>query len=55
LLEGRVKYLGVFVGERKAGRGDFGVFVGECSGDVNMDCLGAGTSKVDGAGGVESI
>ena len=55
MLEGRVKYLGVFVGERRAGRGDFGVFVGECIGDVNIDCLGAGIAKVDdGAGEVES-
>ena len=45
MLEGRVKYFGVFVGELSAGRGRFGVFFGEILGDTNMDFLG--TTKVD--------
>ena len=46
LLEGRVKYFGVFVGELSEGRGRLGVFFGECIiGDTNMDFLG--TTKVD--------
>ena len=52
ILEGRVKYFGVFVGElRSVVAGVRGVnnFVGEFSGDLNIDCLGnaEGTTKVD--------
>ena len=59
ILEGRVKYFGVFVGEREllsVVAGVRGVFVGECSGDLNIDCLGnaEGTTKVDDGGFVES-
>ena len=56
ILEGRVKYFGVFVGElRSVVAGVRGVnnFVGEFSGDLNIDCLGnaEGTTKVDDGGG----
>ena len=56
ILEGRVKYFGVFVGEREllsVVAGVRGVFDGECSGDLNIDCLGnaEGTTKVDDGGG----
>ena len=55
ILEGRVKYFGVFVGEREllsVVAGVRGVFDGECSGDLNIDCLGnaEGTTKVDDGG-----